>query len=61
MIFIRKPERKKSLGRNRHRWENNIKNDPRGIGWSGMDWIDLARDRDQWSAIVNTIMNLRGS
>jgi hypothetical protein len=33
----------------------------REIGWGGMDWIDLAQDRDQWRALVNTAMNLRGS
>jgi hypothetical protein len=37
----------------------NIKIDLREIGWSGMDWIDLAQDRDQWRALVNTVMNLR--
>jgi hypothetical protein len=36
----------------------NIKMDLRGIGWDGMDWIDLAQDRDQWRALVNTVMNL---
>jgi hypothetical protein len=35
--------------------------DPREIGWGGMDWIDLAQDRDQWRALVNTVMNLRVS
>jgi hypothetical protein len=33
--------------------------DVREIGWGGMDWIDLAHDRDQWRALVNTVMNLR--
>jgi hypothetical protein len=37
----------------------NIKIDLRPIGWDGMDWIDLAQDRDQWRALVNTVMNLR--
>jgi hypothetical protein len=37
----------------------NIKMDLREIGWEGMDWIDLAQDRDQWRAVVNTVMNLR--
>jgi hypothetical protein len=36
---------------------NNIKMDLRDIGWYGMDWIDLAQDRDQWRALVNTVMN----
>jgi hypothetical protein len=37
----------------------NIKTDLREIGWDGMGWIDLAGDRDQWRALVNTVMNLR--
>jgi hypothetical protein len=37
----------------------NVKIDLRAIGWDGMDWIDLAQDRDQWRALVNTVMNLR--
>jgi hypothetical protein len=56
-----KPERKRPLRRHRRRWEDNIEMDLREIGWSGIDWIDLARDRDQWSALVNTVMNLRVS
>jgi hypothetical protein len=39
---------------------DNIKMDLKEIGWDGMDWIDLAQDRDQWRALMNTIMNLRG-
>jgi hypothetical protein len=54
-----KPEGNKSLGRPRRRWEDNIKIDLREIGWGSMDWIDLAQDRDQWRALVNTVMNLR--
>jgi hypothetical protein len=38
---------------------NNIKMDPREIGWDVMDWINLAQNRDQWKALVNTVMNLR--
>jgi hypothetical protein len=41
-----------------HRWEDNIKMDLREIGWGGMGWIDLAQDRHQWRALVNTVMNL---
>jgi hypothetical protein len=40
-------------------WEDNGKMDLREIGWGGMDWTDLAQDRDQWRALVNTVMNLR--
>jgi hypothetical protein len=43
----------------RRRWVDNIKMDLREIGWDYMDWIDLAQDRDQWRALVNTLMNLR--
>jgi hypothetical protein len=50
---------KRQLRRRRSRWEDNIKMDIRDIGWSGMDWIDLAQDRDWWRALVNTVMNLR--
>jgi hypothetical protein len=44
---VAKPEGKRPLGRPRHKWENNIRMDHREIGWGGMDWIDLAQDRDQ--------------
>jgi hypothetical protein len=54
-----KPEEKTPLGRPRRRWEDNIKIDVREIGWGDMDCIDLARDRDQWRALVNTVMNIR--
>jgi hypothetical protein len=43
----------------RHRWVDNVKVDLKEIEWGGMDWIDLAQDRDQWRALVNTVMNLR--
>jgi hypothetical protein len=41
------------------RWEDNIRVDLREIGWDGTDWTDLAQDRDQWRALVNTVVNLR--
>jgi hypothetical protein len=59
MISVGKPERKRLLGRPKRRCEENIKIDLREIGWGGMDWIDLAQDRDQWRVLVNTVMNLR--
>jgi hypothetical protein len=59
-IFVGKPEEKRPLGRPRRRWVGNVKMDLREIGWDGMDWIDLAEDRDQWRALVNTVMNLFG-
>jgi hypothetical protein len=58
-ILLGKPERKRPLGRPRRRWVDNIKMDLREIGWDGVDWSDLAQDRDQWRALVNTVMNLR--
>jgi hypothetical protein len=48
MILVGKPEGKRPLGRPRRAWVDNIKMDHREIGWDGMDWIDLALDRDQW-------------
>jgi hypothetical protein len=49
----------KVLGRPRRRWEDNIKMDLREVGWEGMDWINLAQDRDRWRALVSAVMNLR--
>jgi hypothetical protein len=57
--LVGKPEGKRPLGRPRRRWVDNIKMDLREIGWDGVDWVDLAQDRDQWRALVNTVMNLR--
>jgi hypothetical protein len=57
-ILVGKPAGKRPLGRPRHRWEDNIRMDLREIGWGGMDLIDLAQDRDQWRALVNTVVNL---
>jgi hypothetical protein len=56
---VGKPEGKRPLGNPRHRCEDNIKLDRREIGGGGMDCIDLAQNRDQWRALVNTVMNLR--
>jgi hypothetical protein len=58
-ILVGKPEGKRPLEINRCRWEDNISMDLREIGWGGMDWIDLAQDRDQWRVLVNTVMKLR--
>jgi hypothetical protein len=51
-ILVGKLEGKRPLEKPRCRWVDNIKMDSREIGWSGMDWIDLAQDRDQWRALV---------
>jgi hypothetical protein len=58
-ILKGKPEGKRPLGRQRRRWVDNIKMDLREIVWGSMDWADLIQDRDQWRALVNTVMNLR--
>jgi hypothetical protein len=49
-----KPEGKRPLGRPRRKWVDNIKMGARETGWNGVDWIDMAQDRDQWRALVNT-------
>jgi hypothetical protein len=56
---VGKPEGKRPLGRHRHRWEDNIKADLQEVGCGVMDWIELAKDRDRWRALVNAVMNLR--
>ena len=53
------PEGKRPYGRQRRRWEDNIKMDLQEVGCWGMGWIELAQDRDRWWALVNLVMNLR--
>jgi hypothetical protein len=55
---VGKPERKRPLVRPRRRWEDNIKVDLQEVGCEGMDWIDVAQDRDRLRALVNAVMNL---
>jgi hypothetical protein len=52
------PEGKRPLRRPRRRWEDNIKMDLQEMGWGGLDWTDLAQDRDRWRTLVNAVMNL---
>jgi hypothetical protein len=56
-ILVGKPEGNRPLGRPRRRWVVNIRMDLREIEWNGMNWIDLAQDRDQWSVLVSTVIN----
>jgi hypothetical protein len=58
-ILVEKPEGKRTLRRLSRRWVDNIKMELREIEWGVMDWIDLAQYRDQWRALVNTVMNLQ--
>jgi hypothetical protein len=57
-ILVGKPQRKRPLGRPRRRWDDNIKIDLRVIGWSGMDWVYLAQDRNHWRSLMNAVMTL---
>jgi hypothetical protein len=57
--LVGKPEGRRSLGRSRRRWEDNIQMDLREVGWGSIDWINLVQDRDRWRALVNTVMNLQ--
>jgi hypothetical protein len=57
-ILVGKPNGKRPLGRPRRRWVDNSEMDFREVGSDGMDWIDLAQDRDKWRALVNTVLNL---
>jgi hypothetical protein len=59
MVLVGKPEGKTPLERPKHRWEDNIKADLQDVGCEGMDWIELAQDRDRWRALANAVMNLR--
>jgi hypothetical protein len=57
--LVGKLEGKRWIWRPLRRWEDNIRTDLRELGWEGVDWMHLAQDRDQWRAVVNTMMNLR--
>jgi hypothetical protein len=57
-ILVGMPEGNRPLGRPKRRWVDNIKMDLIEIGWDGVDWMDMVQDRDQWRALVNTVLNL---
>ena len=58
-VLVGKLDGKRPLGIQRHRWEDNIKMNLQEVECGGMDWIELAQDRDRWRALVNTVMNFR--
>jgi hypothetical protein len=58
-ILVGRPEGKRPLGSRRRKWVDNIEMGLRKIGLESVDWINLAQERDQWRATVNTVMNLR--
>jgi hypothetical protein len=55
---VGKPEGKRPLGRPRRRWVDNIRMDLGEVGWVDVDWICLAKDRNRWRAVVNSVLNL---
>jgi len=58
-VLMGKLEGNRPLGRPRRRWEDNIRLDHQEVGCGGMDWVELAQDRDRWRAHVNAVMYLR--
>ena len=58
-VLVGKPEGKRPLGRSRLRWDDNIKMNLQEVGCGGMDWIEVAQDRDRWRCLVNAVINLR--
>jgi hypothetical protein len=58
-LLVGKPEGKRPLGRPRRRWVVNIRVELGEVGWGDVDWIDLAKDRNRWRALVNSVWNLR--
>ena len=56
--LVWRPDGKRQLGRQRHRWRDNTKTDLQDVGWRNMDWTDLAKGRDRWPALLDAVMNL---
>ena len=58
-VLVGKPEGKRPLGRPKCRWEDNIKTHIQEVGCGGMDWMELADDRERWRALVSRVINFR--
>jgi hypothetical protein len=58
-LLAGKPEGKRALGRPRRRWLDNIRMNLGEVGWGDVDWIGLAKDRNRWRGLVNSVLNLR--
>jgi hypothetical protein len=58
-LLVEKPEGKRPLGRPRRKWADNIRMNLGDVGWGDVDWIGLAKDRNRWRALVNSVLNLR--
>jgi len=58
-VMVDRSEGKRTLGRPRHSWKDDIKIDLQEVRWEGMDWIGVAHDRDRWGAVVIAVMKLR--
>jgi hypothetical protein len=58
ILLVGKPEGKRPLGRPRRSWVDNIRMDLGKVGWCGVDWIGLAKGRNRWRALVNSVLNL---
>jgi hypothetical protein len=58
-LLVGKPEGKRPLGRPRRRWVDNIRMDLGEVGWSDVNWIGVAQDKNRWRALVNSVLNLR--
>jgi hypothetical protein len=58
-LLVGNPEGRRPIGRPRRRWVDNIRTDLAEVGWSNVDWIGLAQDRNRWRALVNSKLNLR--
>jgi hypothetical protein len=58
-VLVVKPDRRRPLGRQSHRWKDNIRVGLEGVGWRDMNWMELAQDRDRWRALVNAVIYLQ--